>query len=230
MSDLNMELLGLFYDLQDDLKPQVSLEIGAFEASFSNYMRYTYNTQAYAFEANPYVYDNFFQANEKIKYINMAISDQKGMVSFKMQTIHKPSGQILTKVRGNNSIMDRDDDTIEYESIYVPSDTLDNFMNNIPGNVCMFIDVEGATQKVLENANQTLERASSIFIEVEEKAYWKNQWLQEDVHKFLSERGFVKVARDREYQYQYNEVYIKEGLMNRNILEKVLEWNVRHWA
>jgi FkbM family methyltransferase len=230
MSNLNVELLKLFYDIQIELKPEVSVEIGAFEASFSNYMQYTYNTEAYAFEANPYVYDNFFQTNQKINYINMAISDQEGMIPFKMQTVHKPSGQRLTKIRGNNSIMDRDDDNIDYESIYVPTDTLDNVMNLIPGNISMFIDVEGATQQVLEHGIQTLDRTSSIFIEVEEKAFWKNQWLQQDVNNFLSGRGFIKIARDREYEHQYNEVYIKEDLINRNILEKVLEWNVRHWA
>jgi hypothetical protein len=107
---------------------------------------------------------------------------------------------------------------------------LDNYFNLIPGNVCMFIDVEGATQKVLENGLQTLERTSSIFIEVEEKAFWKDQWLQSDVQRFLSERGFIKIARDREYTSQHNEIYVREDILTKDIIEKAIEWNSRHWS
>jgi hypothetical protein len=79
-------------------------------------------------------------------------------------------------------------------------------------SIVLWIDVEGASREVLEGCKKTLDKVSAILIEVEEKEYWNNQWLEKDVRKFLTENNFILVARDGEYEYQYNQIYIKNDI------------------
>jgi hypothetical protein len=89
----------------------------------------------------------------------------------------------------------------------------------------MWIDVEGATEQVLSSSNKTLKQADSIFIEVEDFKFWQDQWLAEDVIKFLVSQDFVPIARDYEYEKQNNYIFIKSKLMNNNkILGLVENW------
>jgi hypothetical protein len=89
----------------------------------------------------------------------------------------------------------------------------------------MWIDVEGATEQVLSSSNKTLKQVDSIFIEVEDFKFWQDQWLAEDVIKFLVSQDFIPIARDYEYEKQNNYIFIKSKLMDNNkILNLVQNW------
>jgi hypothetical protein len=89
----------------------------------------------------------------------------------------------------------------------------------------MWIDVEGASEQVLSNSNKTLKQSDSIFIEVEDFKFWQDQWLAEDVIKFLVSQDFIPIARDYEYEKQNNYIFIKSKLMDNNkILNLVQNW------
>lgn len=211
----NKILVDYLFIIIDEINPTFSIEIGAFSAEFSKKIKNTYpKIESYAFEANPYNFSYFLKEynyeKNGINYINMAISDSNDEIEFKIQK--EINGKEVNPVRGNNSIMDRIQENTKYEILKVNSTSLDIFVSenkiNLK-NVILWIDVEGANEKVLKGCEKILDFVSIIFIEVEEKEYWEGQWLERNVYDFLTKRGFNLIARDGEYISQYNEIYIK---------------------
>jgi FkbM family methyltransferase len=201
----NSELVSKFINLQKIIKPNVSIEVGAHAAEFSNAMAKA-GIRAYAFEASPYVYEKFKDnVHPGVKYINKAVSYQDDIVMFQIDTRFDP------KDTGHNTIMKRAED-IDYEYVKVEAVALDDFAG-MDSNIALWIDCEGANREVLTGAFDVLQNVSSIFIEVEEIEFWKNQWLYKDVSDYLLEKGFVLWARDQEYgNHQYNCIFIKKEL------------------
>ncbi len=211
----NKLLVDYFFKMINEIQPTHSIEIGAFSAQFSRDLKEINKTIiSYAFEANPYNYNYF---NEKysfkdINYFNIAISNVNKNIIFNMQkSIH---GKNIPPVVGNNSLLKRSNPDVIYTEIEIESITLNAFFkkNNLEGkNVVLWVDVEGATREVLSESEELLKYVSLIFIEVEEIMFWKEQWLEKDVDIFLKKQNFVPLARDREYNKQYNKIYVKDN-------------------
>jgi len=195
----------------------MSFEVGAFEASFSIKRREKTKTPCYAFEASKYNYLHFQDEanNKEIHYLNMAISDTNGFDTFKIKkTI---AGREAAQIVGNNSLLTREDPKglITYEDIQVKTVRLDTFIdyNGLSNNdFSAWIDAEGASKMVLNGMIGCLQNCRIIFIEVETKAFWVDQWLFPQVHNFMSEHGFEAVARDFEYDSQFNLIYLDSNL------------------
>lgn len=198
----NSELVSKFISLQKIIKPDVSIEIGAHAAEFSKEIS-NFVDKVYAFEASPYVYESVGTISN-VNYINKAVSNVDGFIKFEIQ-------DDVTNLAANNSIINRNEDK-SYSYIEVESICLNNHFNDYK-NICLWIDCEGANREVLTGASDVLQNVSSIFIEVEELEFWKNQWLFKDVNDYLLNKGFVLFARDQEYgNHQYNCIFIKEEL------------------
>lgn len=218
-----------YCELQKILKSDCFLEIGAFEADFSRNMKNIFPTsKVYAFEASPYCYENYKNLNSSIEYLNLAISDKEGEIYFSLQDKNISDQSEIEKVRGNNSILDRNDDTIIYKKISVKSITFDSFIEKeslLNLLTSLWIDVEGANKNVLLGAQKYLKNTQSLLIEVEDFEYWKNQWLSKDVDKFLQDYGFIPIARDFEDNNQYNVVYVNQHLVKDiNIENQIKNW------
>jgi len=216
-----------YCELQKILKSDCFLEIGAFEADFSRNMKSLFpSSKVYAFEASPYCYDNYKDLNSSIEYLNLAVSDKDGEIYFTLQDKNLSDQSEIEKVRGNNSILDRNDDAISYKKISVKSITFDSFiekesLSNLSSS--LWIDVEGANKNVLEGSKKYLKNVQSLLIEVEDFEYWKHQWLSSDVDQFLQSFGFIPIARDFEDNNQYNIVYINSLLLKDINIEKQIE-------
>lgn len=215
----NVDLINLFHALDGAIGNQISFEIGAFNADFSKRRRKETNLTCYAFEANKYNYSHFHKDAKEhgIHYLNMAISDSNGFESFKIKkTI---AGRDVPQVVGNNSLLAKEDplDSIVYEEVQVKTNRLDTFIEyNALSNsdFSAWIDVEGASKKVLGGMTRCMHKCTVLFIEVETKPFWVGQWLFPRVHDFLSEQGFQAIARDFEYESQFNLIYLKNSLLS----------------
>lgn len=209
----NVLLVEYFFSLIEELPISCSFEIGAFSAEFSRKLRnLRSDINVFAFEANPYNYEHFTKKENfnNIQYINKAVSNVNGTVEFKLQKTF--NGVELNPIRGNNSLFEKNSTSIVYNTIEVESIRLSDFViNNNLQNLAtvLWIDVEGASQLVLEGCVDVLPQTELIFIEVEEHNFWKNQWLESDVNLFLTNHGFKLIARDGEYGKQYNQIYKK---------------------
>lgn len=227
----NENLIKLFKTLQSVLRPQVCLEMGAYEASFSVFMAKTYpGTLCYAFEANPHNHASFHDrvAREcpQVKYMLLAVADRTGHVKFSLQDRVKSTNADVSRVRGNNSIVQRNDARLTYTEVTVPSTTWDDFVaaHSLQKPTCVWIDVEGAQRLILPRGARSLEHVQTILIEVETHSYWKDQWLQADVLSFLNSHGFTCVARDFEFPKQFNYVFVKNSLLPR-VDEVIKQWH-----
>lgn len=230
MTNLVKELRSFYFDLQKILKPDVSVEVGAFKAEFSTQMRQIFPLkECFAFEANKSNYEDNKQnvLSYGVDYINLAITDYVGEVEFLVQEgfLH---GASYAKDPGNNSILKRSDENMYYSSYAVGCTKLDAFFEDSiskRNTFCLWIDAEGASKQVLTGAERLLNNVQSIFIEVEHQKFWKDQWLARDVNDFLSERNFVHVAHDREYATQNNVVYLRSDLFdNKEIVRTLNKW------
>ena len=199
----NGDLSEQFFTMQKDINPDYCIEVGAHAAEFSVSVSKHFGIKATAFEAGSIVYETYKNQvnNDLVSYLNYAISDIDGTVTFKVTNdqMHGNSG-IVQRVGFNHT------ETEEVESY-----KLDTYFKNAKfENACLWIDVEGASKQVLSGGIETLKKVSSIFIETEDHPYWEDQWLTEDVVKFLNSQGFVLEGNEKVYDAQQNLIFTKK--------------------
>jgi len=203
------QLLGkgiVFSQIQNILKPDYIIEVGAHAAEFSIAVSNMLMINGVAFEANQFVYNRYYSdvtKNGLISYLNYAVSESDGEVTIKVST---------DKYAGNNSIKNIINKYIHITDEYlVKSVCLNNFLRNtIFNKASMWIDVEGASKEVLLGSSDILKRVQSIFIESEDTQYWEGQWTTDDITKFLEERDFVLIDYEDIYDFQKNLIFIKK--------------------
>lgn len=219
------DLLAKSYvEIAGILSTQITLEIGAHEATFSQKIKARYGdaVTAFAFEASPATFARYKQdvSRHGIKYINAALSNINGSLPF-------------FEYRESN---DTDESPLEFSSLYirdpertsgakksevsVKSLTGDSFIRSqCPDakNIALWIDVEGAQQEVLEGFSETFEgkRVSSVFIEVESVPHWpKQKMLATGVIAKMAEMGFSPLLRDTNYSpQQFNIIFIRNDCL-----------------
>lgn len=205
----NQELANLFANIIANSKIDSFYEVGALYAEFSVFIKNTVK-DVYAFEASPRNYELAKDKVEGINYLNLAISDHEGTIEVNMGV---SDGANI----GADSVRERiDNGATEYKVEKVPCTTLDSFVvsKELTGkSSALWIDVEGSSIDVLNGAKETLKDTKVIFIELEQIPFWKDQVLVSDINRFLCELGFIPVARDFEYENQFNVVYIKEDIL-----------------
>jgi FkbM family methyltransferase len=211
-------LMALYFDLMMEIRPTVTAEIGAFDASFSQEMkRRLPEVHAVAFEANPYNFEACGGAAREasVEYLHMAIADRDGEITFNV--IAGQGDQKFPQVKGNDSLLQRNVGNVDYEQVVVPAITANRFFGAprfADSRISMWIDVEGAAGQVLQGATEVFDRTQSLLIEVEDIQFWTDQWLSKSVDAFLEARGFVPIARDFEYDYQYNLLYVNPQVLD----------------
>ena len=232
-SQKSVKLLDdIFLKLVTEIFPcDTFIEAGAFDGQTSRTIQLVLPAaNIYAFEANPYNYNEFKSLfnNTSINYMNVALSNQDGTATFKIHI--KANGADITKIKGNDSLLTRTADNVEYENVTVPAVTLDSyFADKISSkdSVAMWIDLEGYAYQALESATSILANVDIIKIEVENFQFWENQKLDTDIRLFLSQYGFVPVLRDYEYPNQYNILFCKhETIESQKFQNLVTEYNL----
>jgi len=219
-------LRELFIGLLKELKPQLVLELGAAEASFSrNMSELLAGAEIHAFEANPHVHARHRERAEAagVHYHNLAVGPEPGRTAFQIGVSR--DGQPLKPTKTSNSVLQKPRG-VEYRSVEVEMASVDAFteQNGLADRSCaMWIDVEGLAYQVLSGARRTLKATVALLIELEDKAFWSGQVLAPEVKSLLWDAGFVPVARDFEYRGQYNVLFVALPHLNRAQVRRTLE-------
>lgn len=206
------QLRQLFLNINRALQPDVFVEAGAHSAATSVKMRgLVPDARIIAFEANPHNHTKFLARHDfgalRVEYRLQALTDAVGPVTFKVLV---QEGDVLRKPdSGRSSLLARAGDVTRYEDVTVPGTTLDAALDGVAGTVALWVDVEGAAKQVLGGAAATLARTRIVMIEVETRPYWQGQWLHTDICGHLMGLGLVPVARDFEYRYQFNLLFLR---------------------
>lgn len=193
-----------FLKIQDDLKPTMSIEVGAYDADFSVQMSKRIDS-VYAFEASKPVFDRYsgILAIEapKVKYINKAITNHEGQIEIWFDKNTNPADV------GHNGIKSGRYDSY---SQMVDCTSLDLYFKDIQNqNICLWIDCEGANREVLAGSERILSMTSSVYIEVEDKPLWDDMWVWDDVLKFMGDRGFVYAKGYGYAPNQFNTIFVR---------------------
>jgi FkbM family methyltransferase len=194
-----------FRSLARSTDPTLTLEIGAFEAGFSRWVRRELpQARAVAFEANPMVWKHHHDEVTAlgVEYLNLAIGPANGPV-----TLNVPrdfDGRARDPVNRMASLGSnlRSEEEVAVE---VPGVRLDDAVPlTADDRLVAWIDVEGALGAVLPGCSETLRRAAAVYVEVEAEAIWDGQWLDHDVLDWFEGVGLVPLLRDRQRREQYN--------------------------
>jgi len=211
------DLSRLFFQVGSILGVDLFVEAGAKDAASSRRARRRIDpNRIVAFEANPYVYDRFAEANSGeagVEYEHLALSEEPGSVTFNVMC----SDDGTPKANGQASLLKREGQSDDgFVEVTVDATTLDRYFERDDfARAALWVDVEGAAHAVLSGASDTLRRTAVVMIEVEDRPYWgEKQWLREDIAAFLYRHGLVPVARDFQSRYQYNIVFVRSDLLN----------------
>jgi len=192
-------------------EPTITLEIGAFEAGFSRWVRRELpGARAVAFEANPMVWAHHRDEVSAlgVEYLNLAIGPENGPV-----TLNVPrdfDGRARDPVNRMASLGSnlRSDEQVAVE---VPGVRLDDAVPlTADDRLVAWIDVEGALGAVLPGSAETLRRAAAVYVEVEAEAMWDGQWLDRDVLDWFEGIGMAPLLRDRQRREQYNVLLVPQ--------------------
>jgi FkbM family methyltransferase len=201
------ELLDIYVKMQEKNKPEISIEIGAFDADFSKSM-VPICKNIYAFEASPFVYRKFKNDMQGINYINKAVSDKNEKIKFKM------IGNLNFSDIGHNSIKDRVHQT-DIKIAKIDSITINSYFKDYNNNTfTLWIDCEGSNKEVLTGASDILKQTQTILIETEIEPIWKNQWLHNDVCIYLNSFGFDLYLEKESGDLQKNCIFVNHNLIN----------------
>jgi FkbM family methyltransferase len=228
----NGRLTSLLWNVLERLRPTVFFDIGAFDGGIAVAAKQKFpRLLVYSFEANPEIFalHNSTVSAAGVTYMNRAVSDSVGPVKmYAPRTLSRyyDKGVVLPghinepKTTGKTSLLLRNEDAV-YEEFNVNGTTLDAFLVEEGFDVAeqrmvLWIDVEGAADKVLQGAEKALASSVAVLIEVENFEFWKEQKDSAYITRELIAKGFVPVARDREYgDHQFNILFVKAALMPR---------------
>jgi FkbM family methyltransferase len=222
-------LRQLFLNINRALQPDVFIEAGAHNAATSVKLRgLVPEARVIAFEANPHNHTKFAARHDfgalGVEYRLQALTDAVGPVTFKV--LVQEGGVARKPDSGRSSLLARDGVAARYEDVTVPGTTLDAALEGVAGRVALWVDVEGAAQKVLGGAAASLARTDVMMIEVETRPYWQGQWLHTDICAHLMGLGLVPVARDFEYRYQFNLLFLRpEALAKPDVLRALEQFH-----
>jgi FkbM family methyltransferase len=202
-----------FREIVSRVDPTVTLEVGAFEAGFSRWVREHFaDATVLAFEANPYVFDKFKHEviGLGVDYRNLCIGPENGRTTLKLPGDFDghPVGRVSQLSSLSNNLLSQSTHEVEVECA-----RLDDLGVAGPHErVVAWIDVEGACEAVLSGSVETLRRSEVVYIEVENRPIWDAQWLDVDVMRYFAEIGMVPIMRDLQRDFQYNLVFVSERL------------------
>ncbi|MGZ5405023.1 MAG: FkbM family methyltransferase [Nocardioides sp.] len=210
--NIEKRLVRMFRRLCRRIEPTLVLEIGAHEATLSQWAADTFpEADVKAFEANPYVHAKYAAelAETRVDYRNLAVGRVNGDVQLNVPTEVWGRERELTNRMASLGHQTGATDDIQ---VTVPSVRLDDYLSlSHADRVVAWIDVEGSNEIVLSGGGAVLDQTQAVFIEVESKPLWEGQWLDREVAEFLGDHGLLPVARDifKPRRNQYNVVFAR---------------------
>src|SRR6185369_3832127 len=223
-------LVARYYDLLQRVQPTIFCDVGAYDGSAgAEVKRRLPDCEVMAFEANPRIHAKFKDDARlaQISYRNLVISDRAGMTKLyppKMMFETYVDRDLVPSTKPERpdtkrtSLLPRTQNA-SYEDCEALSIRLDDVMRREFGDlgrhrVALWIDVEGAVDKVLAGAPETLASSSAVMVEAETMQFWKDQKLASDISSTLMNSGFVPVARDREIDdRQFNILFLHHRVL-----------------
>lgn len=184
---------SVFDGLLSGLRPDIICDVGSYDGNeAARFAQIVPSADIFAFEGSPINIERYIRSRPELARVvkeNVAVSDVDGEVTFHI--VEADGGADWRE--GANSLNERTDG-IASRPITVPSVRLDSYFATQVRDGKTFglwIDVEGALDRVLEGARNVLGRTLILRTEIESTQYWKDQKLSGEITKQISDAGFI---------------------------------------
>lgn len=174
-------------------RPDVICDIGCFNGDeIARFRKIVPTANCHAFEANVRNINNYINKRDDMSGVvvnNVAVADYDGTISFNV--LHAEGEQEDWR-RAAGSLNERTDG-IDGRKIVVPCTRLDShFEAQLAANstFLLWIDVEGALDKVIAGGPRVLARTIALRAEVERHQFWQNQKLAAETILMIENLGF----------------------------------------
>jgi FkbM family methyltransferase len=185
---------NIFDRLVQAIRPDIICDIGSFNGEESaRFRRIAPESRVYAFEANKHNIANFINPRPDLERVTVeytAVCEVDGEISFHILDVDHPFSEWR---RAAGSLNDRTDD-ITSVSVTVPSVRLDTYFRNeieAKSTFILWMDVEGALDRVFAGARKVLSQTILFRAEVERHEFWAGQKMADEVIAEAEAAGFV---------------------------------------
>lgn len=198
-------------------RPAVVADVGSCDGQAAlRFKEVVPKARVLAFEANP-VNASAMQRDGGLSGIEVrpvAVAGTAGPVSFYVL----PVPEDKPWARGASSLLERRPEhavDLPAREVQVPAVRLDDELAGIPGRIAVWIDVEGAADRVLEGMDRIWDRVVAVHIETEHAPVWDEQADGPGIWREIESRGFRRVAVTVTSPFQTDAVFMRDGPANR---------------
>ncbi len=197
--------------LKDKIAVNTFVEIGSRDGHDTNYIAHYWKldpNKCYIIEAHPGCYNNIISTYPQYQTLNVAASDETGVVEFNAGVFGKEENV------GISSLLDRTISPFISEKVEIDAWKMVDVMLhlNVDGFDLMKIDVEGFALQVLKGFEDKLNNTKAIQVELEIKQVWEGQSYYQDVVDYLGNYGFTILDEVILDEYQKDVLFIKSNL------------------
>lgn len=224
-------LRALHIELVKATSPTTFIEAGACDATVSMEVAAILpGCRCIALEADPETYVRHVNrvASSRVEYVAKAACETDGPCLLYAPRWKACQNSRSLKTRNGKyspETTSHDHTTIEVTGVRI--DSLVEERNLPTERISLWIDCEGCGGEVVSGCEDILPKVQTIFLEHEDVDYWNGEMLSSQLFEMLLDKGFVPVARDFEYEYQYNVLWIARDHFFNPLTQRVLiEWNV----
>jgi len=196
------DLRQLTDKLKSYFKPTSFMEVGSRDGKDTEYVSKYWNINVencHIIEADAKSYNNIINSY-KYKVYNVAASNENGEIEFLSVVSDNELLRGISSIKKSFHV-----DNLEYEKNIVKSIRLDTFEFPID---LIKIDVEGHGYEVLDGLGDKIKEIKAIQIETEERVCFENQKIDSEINKYLLDKGFSLVDKQRCWDFQFDCLYI----------------------
>jgi FkbM family methyltransferase len=217
---ITLAMAAGFERLVARLRPEVVLEIGAHDGTFSRRMKSALpHSDVIAIEANPEVHAKHKPHLEQagVLYVPKCISASTGVVELRVPLkkgkAANTMGSILPDLRAKS-----------IRTHIVEALPLDSLLEGRAGATnAIWLDVEGAIGEVLKGGTEVFGGCQVLYCELEAEQRWSGQALDEQMIAQLRTFDLRPMIRDIQRDWQYNAVFVKSDLIDRVEILQILK-------
>ena len=205
------DIIQLSDNLKDKRAVSTFAEIGSRDGHDTNYIAHYWKldpNKCYIIEAHPECYNNIISTYPQYQTLNVAASDETGVVEFNAGVFGKEENV------GISSLLDRTVSPFISEKVEIDAWKMVDMMLhlNVDGFDLMKIDVEGFALQVLKGFEDKLNNTKAIQVELEIKQVWEGQSYYQDVVDYLDGFGFKILDEVILDEYQKDVLFIKNNI------------------
>lgn len=199
------------------------LEAGAYDGNDTRSIKQVFPaSKIYCFEPVPQIFERYKNNTRDLKDVygyQLALSDKLGKAEFYVSEDPGKPG-----IKSMSSSLREPKDHLKYSAVLFPEKcivetiTIDEWAlkNGIDHIDFIWLDLQGSELETLKSSPKVMKTVQVIYTEIEFVEAYKGQALFQDIEKWMTEQGFVRIAQDFDLppkDWFGNAIYVRSSLV-----------------